>query len=170
MPSFHLFILSRIPSSFIFYICMIFAPSSCGFQFPSVRPYLKYADISNVCFLSSLSLTSLPQAWSKMFRDGHVSNVRLASLIADTLHGNEIPFNVPAFPCISHINCIYSDDFLTSSLLSSSFLSKFHVHFRLPIPTQELLEDELNIRTVCERGTETGETWAWTMFSALCVF
>lgn len=109
---------------------MIFAPSSCGFQFPSVRPYLKYADISNVCFLSSLSLTSLPQAWSKMFRDGHVSNVRLASLIADTLHGNEIPFNVPAFPCISHINCIYPDDFLT--FLPSFLVFSFQVSRSLP--------------------------------------
>jgi len=91
--------------------------SSCGFQFPSVRLCLKYADISDVCILFSLSRTSPPEARSKMLGDGHVTNVRLAVCMRvslPTLYIATRPhlmFLLSFYLLHIYINYTHSDDF-----------------------------------------------------------
>lgn len=94
--------------------------SSCGFQFPSVRLCLKYADISDVCILFSLSRTSRPEARSKTLGDGHVTNVRLAVRMRVSLPTLYIATRphlmfLLSFLFLIYINYTHSDDLFNSS-------------------------------------------------------
>ena len=117
--------------------------SSCGFQFPSVRLCLKYADISDVCILFSLSRTSPPQARSKMLGDGHVTNVRLALCMRVSLPTLYIATRPHLMFLLSFLFLIYiyiyiyklhpfGRPFLTLLAQPSVFSLNVRVHFLLP--------------------------------------
>jgi hypothetical protein len=119
--------------------------SSSGFQFPSVRLCLKYADISDVCILFSLSRTSPPEARSKMLGDGHVTNVRLAVCMRGSLPTLYIATRPHLMFLLSFLSLIYIHKlhpfgrpfFLTLLVQPFAFSLNVRVHFLFPVLREE---------------------------------